>query len=325
MRGNGAGEHYVVEADESRRLVRLPRPAGRDRDQHRGRPSRPLRSLEASRTTFVEFMGSVAEDGVLVVCADDARRRRARRAHAGRRMVTYGFYARLRGPLPRRLAPEGIGYRFEVDASRTAFVSRGVTRCPASTWSLNATAALAAAWALGLDVARPPWRARGVHRRAPSVRSGRRGRRRHRRRRLRAPPHGGARDAGRRARAAASSASGSSFQPHRYSRTEALAEDFGDAFADADRVVSWTSTAPARRRSPASAARPLLDALLDGHPRAQVAYFPHRADVVAVPRFAAVAPATCVMTMGAGDVTTCRAGARARALDALARASPRCQ
>ena len=93
------------------------------------------------------------------------------------------------------------------------------------------------------------------------------------------------------------------FQPHRYTRTEALAADFGDAFADADRIVLMDVYSAGEAPIPGVSGKTLLERLLEQHPRAQAAYLPHRADIV--PFLASrCRPGDLVLTMGAGDVTT---------------------
>ena len=93
------------------------------------------------------------------------------------------------------------------------------------------------------------------------------------------------------------------FQPHRYSRTEALAEDFGDAFADADRVAFMDVYSAGEAPIPGVSGKTLLERLLEKHPRAQAAYLPHRGDVVTFLASRCRA-GDLVLTMGAGDVTT---------------------
>jgi UDP-N-acetylmuramate--alanine ligase len=91
------------------------------------------------------------------------------------------------------------------------------------------------------------------------------------------------------------------FQPHRYSRTEALAGDFGEAFSDADQVVLMDVYSAGETPIPGVSGKTLVDAVLKGHPRTPMAYFPHRADIV--PYLADRARSgDLVLTMGAGDV-----------------------
>ena len=93
------------------------------------------------------------------------------------------------------------------------------------------------------------------------------------------------------------------FQPHRYSRTAALGDEFGAAFDDADRVVLMDVYSAGEAPIPGVSGKTVLDALLRHSPRKPVAYFPHRADVAGYVA-AGVRAGDLVMTMGAGDVTT---------------------
>jgi UDP-N-acetylmuramate--alanine ligase len=92
------------------------------------------------------------------------------------------------------------------------------------------------------------------------------------------------------------------FQPHRYSRTESLAEEFGDAFQDADRVVLMDVYSAGEAPIPGITGKTVLESVLRAHPRAQAAYLPHRSDIV---DYLAdrTRPGDVVFTMGAGDVT----------------------
>jgi UDP-N-acetylmuramate--alanine ligase len=92
------------------------------------------------------------------------------------------------------------------------------------------------------------------------------------------------------------------FQPHRYSRTEALAADFGDAFADADRIAFMDVYSAGEPPIPGVSGKTLLEELLEQHPRAQAAYLPHRGDIVAF-LASRCRSGDLVLTMGAGDVT----------------------
>ncbi len=110
------------------------------------------------------------------------------------------------------------------------------------------------------------------------------------------------------------------FQPHRYSRTEALGAEFGSAFGDADRVVLMDVYSAGETPIPGVSGKTVLDALLLADARSQAAYFPHRADIeeYVVSR---TRPGDLVMTMGAGDVTTIGPEI-VRALDARAGVTP---
>ena len=173
---NGSGEHYVVEADESDgSFIHLdPRIAvvtnvEADHLDHYG-------TLEAVEATFCEFMQRVPDDG-------DARhlRRRcpARRAREHHRPPHRHLRVRrdVRRSLPDARAARASATRFAVEVPGGAR-AESLTRVPGSHMVANATAALATAWVLGLDLAEAASRALGVHRRAPPLRSHRRGGRR---------------------------------------------------------------------------------------------------------------------------------------------------
>ncbi len=93
------------------------------------------------------------------------------------------------------------------------------------------------------------------------------------------------------------------FQPHRYSRTAALWQDFADAFVGADRLVLTDVYSAGEQPQPGVSGRLVLRAVLDAHPGQDVVYLPRRADLVAhVPTLAR--PGDVVLTLGAGDLTT---------------------
>lgn len=93
------------------------------------------------------------------------------------------------------------------------------------------------------------------------------------------------------------------FQPHRYSRTEALWAGFADAFTDADVVVVTGIYAAGEPPRPGVTGRLVADAVRDAHPAARVEWLPERSDVVAFLRSELRAGDLC-LTLGAGDLTT---------------------
>ncbi|HEV2760166.1 MAG TPA: UDP-N-acetylmuramate--L-alanine ligase [Acidimicrobiales bacterium] len=93
------------------------------------------------------------------------------------------------------------------------------------------------------------------------------------------------------------------FQPHRYSRTEALWADFADAFGDADVVVVTEIYSAGEAPRPGVSGRLVADAVRDGHPSARVEWIPERADVVSFLR-GELRPGDLCLTLGAGDLTT---------------------
>ena len=92
------------------------------------------------------------------------------------------------------------------------------------------------------------------------------------------------------------------FQPHRYSRTEALAAEFGDAFEHADQVIFMDVYGAGEEPVPGVSGKLLADAVCRSFPGRSVAFFPHRDEIL---RFArtTLRPGDLLLTMGAGDVT----------------------
>jgi UDP-N-acetylmuramate--alanine ligase len=112
------------------------------------------------------------------------------------------------------------------------------------------------------------------------------------------------------------------FQPHRYSRTDALSEDFGDAFFDADRVALMDVYSAGEAPIPGVSGKTVLESLLRRHPRSQAAYLPHRVEIV--PYLASrVRAGDLVLTMGAGDVTAVGPELVRVLSDRMAEAGPR--
>ena len=92
------------------------------------------------------------------------------------------------------------------------------------------------------------------------------------------------------------------FQPHRYSRTADLWEQFADSFADAD-VVWITELDPSGEASrPGISGEMIVDAVRGAHPEADIRWAPDRADLVE--RVADdLSPGDLCLTIGAGDIT----------------------
>jgi UDP-N-acetylmuramate--alanine ligase len=93
------------------------------------------------------------------------------------------------------------------------------------------------------------------------------------------------------------------FQPHRYSRTEALWRDFADAFVGSDLLVLTDVYAAGEAPRPGVSGKLLVDAVLDAHGRQAVAYLPTLDDVAAY-LAARLRPGDLCLTLGAGDLTT---------------------
>ncbi len=295
----GTGGYYVVEADESDGSFLLLDPfvavvtnVEADHLDH-------YSSLGEIVETFAAFLRRVPEEGLGVLCADDSRLLGIAGECRGR-VVTYGLSeasdVRLCG-----YRQHGRGADFDVSFPDGTRLGCSIA-APGRHMALNATGVLAACWALGVDTAaaaRGIAAFGGVKRRFEQV----------------GEAQGvtvvddyahhptevcatlaAAKDAGFRRTWVI-------FQPHRYSRTAALGEDFGRSFDDADRVVLMDVYSAGEAPIPGVSGKTILDAMLERRPHVPVAYFPHRADVAGY-----VAQRACsgdlVMTMGAGDVTT---------------------
>ncbi|MEQ8841283.1 MAG: UDP-N-acetylmuramate--L-alanine ligase [Acidimicrobiales bacterium] len=93
------------------------------------------------------------------------------------------------------------------------------------------------------------------------------------------------------------------FQPHRYSRTAALWQDFADSFAAADLLVLTDVYPAGETPRPGVTGKLLVDAVLDAHPWANVAYMP-RLDDVQDWLADRLRPGDLCLTLGAGDLTS---------------------
>lgn len=294
----GSGEHYVVEADESDGsfmyldpFISIVTNIEADHLDHYG-------TLAAVEEIFERFVAKTAGEGAAIVCAEDLRACEIA-SGTGVRLVTYG---RTDGADVRCGALErlGRGHRFTVTFPDGQVLEASVA-VPGEHNVLNATAALATAHSLGLDVAQAAKalsKFGGVKRRFDLV--GEVGGiavvddYAHHPTEIRATLEA--------ARALDHRCVWAIFQPHRYSRTAALGADFGAAFELADAVVLMDIYSAGETPIPGVTGKTVVDALLDSETQSRVAYLPHRADVA--PYVAARARSgDLVLTMGAGDVT----------------------
>jgi UDP-N-acetylmuramate--alanine ligase len=93
------------------------------------------------------------------------------------------------------------------------------------------------------------------------------------------------------------------FQPHRYSRIEALAEQFADAFSGADVVIVTDIFAAGEQPRPGVTGRLVADAVVAGHPDLDVTYVAGRAELRAH-LGGVLRPGDLCLTLGAGDLTS---------------------
>jgi UDP-N-acetylmuramate--alanine ligase len=295
----GSGRYYVVEADESDGSFLLLDPycaivtnVEADHLDHYG-------SFEEIVETFTRFLAHVHPDGVAVLCADDPVLRRLASV-LERRVVTYGRAADADVRLV-SFAPTESGSEFMVGLPDGCEVACAVGT-PGEHMALNATAVLAAAWALGIDLeaaARGIAAFAGVKRRFEEIGSVAGVRvvddYAHHPTEVRATLEA--------ARAATGGSVWVVFQPHRFTRTAALSREFGEAFGAADRVVLLDVYSAGEAPVPGVSGKTVVDALLRSHPRTRLAYFPHRSATASYVAERA-RPGDLVLTMGAGDVTT---------------------
>jgi UDP-N-acetylmuramate--alanine ligase len=92
------------------------------------------------------------------------------------------------------------------------------------------------------------------------------------------------------------------FQPHRFSRTAALADAFGTAFSDADALVITDVYSAGERPVPGISGRLVFDAVRTQEPELPVVYAPGwdqlRGEVASI-----LQPGDLCLTLGAGDLT----------------------
>ena len=92
------------------------------------------------------------------------------------------------------------------------------------------------------------------------------------------------------------------FQPHRFTRTEALWRDFAHAFAGAGLLVVTEVYGAGEAPRPGVSGKLIVDAVLDAHPYARCAWLPGRRDLVAY-LARELRPGDVCLTLGAGDLT----------------------
>ena len=298
---NGSGDFFVCEADESDSSFLYLDPnvvvvtnVEADHLDH-------YDSLEDIERTFVEFMRLVGEDGTVIVCGDTPHLAELARS-SGRRVVTYGTDS------SNDVVCTPHVVQHELSASCTVRFPDGSERQvsiqanPGVHNLLNATAALTVAQVLGLDVARAAEALsgfKGVRRRFTHVGDvdG-----------ITVVDDYGHHPTEIKATLAAARSLGFKhvdvvFQPHRYSRLQAFADDFADAFADADRLVLIDVFSAGEMPIPGVTSRMLADKVRTRHPGKEVIYVGDR--MLVSERLAEVVePGDLLITMGAGDVTT---------------------
>lgn len=296
---DGRGEYFVVEADESDGsflhldpFVAIITNVEADHLDHYG-------SLEEIEETFVEFMSRVPATGAVVVCGDDPHLPEI--AHrSGARVISYGFdggcdtVCRLDGHT--RTGSSGL-----VQLPGGAEVEVHLPRNPGRHNILNASAVLTALDFLGYDMEQ------AAH--ALSTFSGVRRRfdhiatvdgieivddYAHHPTEIAATIHAASELGYDRVHVL--------FQPHRYTRTQSLADQFADAFVDADTVTVMNVYSAGETPIPGVSGKTIATSILSKHPEARVTSLEHTSEVVPFIT-GLVEPGDLLLTMGAGDVT----------------------
>jgi UDP-N-acetylmuramate--alanine ligase len=300
---SGSGNHYVVEADESDKSFKYLSPAAMIVTNVEADHLDHYKNLDEINDCFADFIGSLPEGGVAVVCADDPHLVAIAQARAPR-VITYGF---AEGADARVIdyVPDGVGSRFKLALKDGRTIECSIKQNPGKHNAANGAAVIALLDALGFDAqaaADSLADFAGVKRRFDLV-----GRAQgvtvvddyaHH------PTEIAATIAA--ARALDFNKVHVVFQPHRYSRAElfthVLKDQFGCAFDQADTLTFMDVYSAGETPVPGINGKTFLNVILahDGHPSAT--YIPRRTMVA--PAIAALAkPGDLVITMGAGDVT----------------------
>lgn len=298
---NGDGEYFVVEADESDSSFLYLNPhvvivtnVEADHMDH-------YSSLEEIEDTFCAFMNLVGEDGTVIVCGEDPHLVELARS-TGRAVLTYGEGEGFDVSCAPMASSHAFGTDFRVTLPDGAVRTVAIKNNPGRHNMLNATAALASAYVLGLDAedaARALSTFEGARRRFTHV-----GETRgvmlvddygHHPTEVKATLHA--------AKSLDFAKVAVVFQPHRYTRLQALCDDFVDAFADADTVVLIDVFPAGEMPIPGVTSKMLADKIRAAHPDKQVRYVAdHQALMTCLDEV--VQAGDLLITMGAGDVTT---------------------
>lgn len=298
---SGEGEYFIVEADESdgsfvhlSPYVALVTNIEPDHLDHYG-------SLEAIYDAFENFLSLLPEEGAAVVCADNPRIAELAR-RTGRRVIAYGEKGTSDCDVCFEVTGRsGIGYAFDVSFPDGRFVHTEIAKNPGRHNILNATGVLAVAWACGLDVeaaAKALSTFSGVRRRFDLI--GEAGGvtvvddYAHHPTEIKATIDAAAKLDFRHVHVL--------FQPHRYTRTQALAGEFGEAFEGADTITIMDVYPAGETPIPGVSGKTVIESILRHDARQQVAWLPHRPEVASF-LMRKLMPGDLIITMGAGDVT----------------------
>ena len=298
---NGEGGYFVCEAAESDGsfLVLDPYVAvvtnvEADHLDHYG-------SLENIERAFVEFMGLVPEQGAVIVCGETPRLVELAR-ESGARMFTYGFDAScdyVCRALPS--TPGSIESHLAVSTPSGVEVPVTIHANPGRHNMLNATAALAVADVLGGDIvaaADALSRFKGARRRFTQVGTVNG---------ITVVDDYGHHPTEIAATLEAASSLGFKrvvevFQPHRYTRTRDLAQEFGRCFERADKLVVMDVFSAGDEPIPGVSGKTVVNAVREHGAPLDVSYVPDRHQLLDY-LCAECREGDLLITQGAGDIT----------------------
>ena len=299
---NGKGGYFVCEADESDGSFLYLDPdvvvitnIEADHLDHYG-------TLENIEKTFCKFMNLVGDAGTVIINGDVEHYVELAKS-TGRRVVTYGFdekndYVCLPDPGEHHKLASHFGVR--VPSGEVVKVE--IMANPGRHNMANATAAIAVADVLGMDVEDAAVALsgfKGAHRRFTHVGDvdG-----------ITVVDDYGHHPTEIKATLAAAKDLRFDrivcvFQPHRYSRTQALADMFGTAFDDADVLMVTDVFSAGETPIPGVTGKTVSNKVLEKGHVSDVTYIPSRRDVVSH-LVEVCRPGDLLITQGAGDVTS---------------------
>ena len=298
---NGNGGYFVCEADESDGSFLYLDPhiavitnIEADHLDHYG-------TLENIEKTFCKFMSLVGEDGTVVIMGDEPHYAELARS-TGRRVVTYGFNADNDYVCTEDETHHKLESHLSVTTPSGARARVTISSNPGRHNVLNATAAIAVADVLGLPVDKAALALsefKGARRRFTHVGdvAG-----------VTVVDDYGHHPTEIQATLAAASDLQfgrivTVFQPHRYSRTEALQDMFAHAFDKCDVLLVMDVFSAGEMPIPGISGKTVANKVTAAGGVDDVTYIPHRKELVEH-LCDIVRPGDLVITQGAGDVTS---------------------
>ncbi|MCI2051430.1 MAG: UDP-N-acetylmuramate--L-alanine ligase [Atopobiaceae bacterium] len=297
---NGNGGYFVCEADESDGSFLYLNPniavitnIEEDHLDHYG-------TLENIEKTFCKFMSLVGDSGTIVIMGDNPHYVELAKS-TGRSVVTYGFKPENDYVCEPEDTHHQLESHFTVKTPKGTIEKIVIHANPGKHNMLNATASLAVADVLGFDLddaAKALSSFQGARRRFTHV---------------------GDRDGiividdyGHHPTEIAATLSAAAdlefkriivvFQPHRYSRTQALAPLFGTAFDKADVLLVMDVFSAGEMPIPGISGKTVANEVREHGHVGDVEYLPNRKELIE--RLVEIArPGDMVITQGAGDVT----------------------